>query len=94
MKTQCTKCGAKILITTAEYNAGMCAICGGIARAIAWRRSTAFIFIALVFPALLLAFACWQLSQRQWAWGWALVVLLPLLIRNFKLRKSTEPPPC
>lgn len=94
MKTNCKRCGAEILTMTSDSNSGMCAICGRTASAIAWRRSSHFIWICLVLPALVIAFVVWQLSQRQWVWGWALPVLVPLLLHNFKRRTSTEPPPC
>jgi hypothetical protein len=72
----------------------MCAICGRTARAVAWRRSQTFVWLCLVLPLLLIAFVVWQLIQRQWNWGLALVVLIPLLFHNFKLRTSTERPGC
>jgi hypothetical protein len=43
---------------------------------------------------LLIAFVIWQLLQRQWTWAWALVVLLPILVSNLRLRTSTERPGC
>ena len=83
MKTHCTKCGAEILTRTADYTSGLCASCYALARAIAWRRSAWFIWICLVVPVLLIAFALWQVFNKRWVWIWALVVLVPLLIRNF-----------
>jgi len=94
MKANCNKCGAEILTTTSDYTSGMCAICYRTVRAIAWRRSSYFIWICLILPALLIAFVLWRLFQQQWTWGLALIVLIPLLIRNLKLRSSTEPPAC
>jgi hypothetical protein len=94
MKTNCHKCGAEILTRTSDYTSGLCAICYRTARAIAWRRSPYFIWICLILPGLLIGFVFWRLVQQQWTWGWALVVLIPLLIRNLKMRTSTEPPPC
>ena len=93
-KTNCTKCGAEIQASTSDYFAGMCAICGGTARAIAWRRSRAFIWVCFVLPSILIAFVVWRLFQQQWVWAWALLFLIPHLILNIKLRTSTEPPPC
>ena len=94
MKTHCTKCGAEILTMTADRTSGFCAPCYALVRAIAWRRSVWFIWICLVLPALLLAFALWQVFHERWVWIWPLVLLAPLLIRNFRQRTSTEPPPC
>lgn len=94
MKTNCNRCGAEILTTTAEHNLGMCVICGRTAKAIAWRRSSWFMCFCLFLPALVIVFAFWRLFYEEWPWGWALLVLIPLLIRNFKLRTSVEPPPC
>ena len=94
MKTNCTTCGAEILTSTAEYTSGLCGPCYSVVRAIAWRRSMGFVWIGLVSPALLIAFALWQVFHERFVWAWALVVLVPLLLRNFKQRASTEPPPC
>lgn len=94
MKTCCTKCGAEILTRTADFTSGLCSPCYGLARAIAWRRSLWFIWICLVLPAFLIAFALWQVIHGRWAWLWAVGVLVLLLIGNFKRRTSTGPPPC
>ena len=78
MKPKCSKCDVEILALTAGDNAGMCAICGRTSREIAWRRSPSFALICLFIPLCLIAFVVWRLVQHQWAWGWALLVLVPV----------------
>ena len=90
MKTNCKRCRAEILTTTSESNCGMCDPCFRTTREIAWRRSRSFIWVCLMLPAALIAFVFWRMFQQEWKWGWGLLVLFPLLIRNIKLRTSEE----
>jgi hypothetical protein len=93
-KSNCKRCGAEIQAVTPKYYAGQCWPCYSLTREIAWRRSQAFVWLGFVLPAVLIILVVWRLLQQEWAWGWALLFLVPRLLFNFKLRGSTERPGC